>query len=71
MVVQCKRFTGRRTVGEPQLRDLFGAMHAERAARAMVMTAGYFTAEARDWAKGKPIELWDIDRIVELRPAAA
>jgi restriction system protein len=66
VVVQCKRFTGRRTVGEPQIRDLFGAMHAERAARAIVITAGYFTAEARDWAKGKPIDLWDIDRIVKL-----
>jgi restriction system protein len=71
VVVQCKRFTGRRTVGEPHLRDLFGAMHAERAARAIVITAGYFTAEARDWAKGKPIELWDVDRIVKLRPADA
>ena len=63
-VVQCKRFTGRRTVGEPQIRDLFGAMHAEKAARAIVMTAGHFTAEARSWARGKPIELWDADRIV-------
>jgi hypothetical protein len=36
-----------------------------------VITAGYFTAEARDWAKGKPIELWDIDRIVKLRPTDA
>jgi restriction system protein len=69
VVVQCKRFTGRRTVGEPQIRDVFGAMHAERAARAIVITAGYFTAEAHDWAKGKPIELWDIDRIIKLRPA--
>lgn len=66
VVVQCKRFTGRRTVGESHLRDLFGAMHAERATRAIVITAGYFTAEARDWANGKPIELWDIDRIVKL-----
>lgn len=70
VVVQCKRFTGRRTVGEPQIRDLFGAMHSERAARAIVITAGYFTAEARAWTKGKPIELWDIDRIVKLPPAA-
>lgn len=63
-VVQCKRFTGRRTVGEPQLRDLYGAMHAEGAVRAIVITAGYFTEEARDWARGKPIELWDANRIV-------
>jgi restriction system protein len=69
-VVQCKRFTGRRTVGEPQIRDLFGAMHAEKATRAIVMTAGYFTAEASSWARGKPIELWDADRIVSSPPAA-
>lgn len=69
-VVQCKRFTGRRTVGEPQLRDLFGAMHAEKAVRAIVMTAGFFTAEARAWARGKPIELWDADRIVSSPTAA-
>ena len=44
-------------------------MHAERAGRAIVITAGYFTSEARAWTKGKPIELWDIDRIVKLPPA--
>jgi restriction system protein len=55
VVVQCKRFTGRRAVGEPHLRDLFGAMHAEGAVRAIVITAGYFTEEARAWARGKPI----------------
>lgn len=63
-VVQCKRFTGRPTVGEPQVRDLFGAMHAEKATRAIAITAGYFTEEAKAWARGKPIELWDADRIV-------
>ena len=70
-VVQCKRFTGRRTVGEPQIRDLYGAMHAEKAARAIVMTAGYFTGEAIAWARGKPIELWDADRIVSSASVAA
>ncbi|MEP6694277.1 MAG: restriction endonuclease [Chloroflexota bacterium] len=64
VVVQCKRFTGTRSVGEPQIRDLFGAMHAARANGAIVVTAGYFTAEARAWAHGKPIELWDVDRIL-------
>jgi restriction system protein len=69
-VVQCKRFTGRRTVGEPHLRDLFGAMHSEGAVRAIVITAGYFTEEARAWARGKPIELWDANRIV-VSPSSA
>jgi restriction system protein len=70
VVVQCKRFTGRRTVGEPQLRDLYGAMHSEGAVRAIVITAGYFTDEAQAWARGKPIELWDANRIVISRSAA-
>lgn len=65
VVVQCKRFTGKRTVREPDIRDIFGAMHAEKAVRAIVITAGYFTAEARAWARGKPIELWDVDLIVK------
>jgi hypothetical protein len=69
-VVQCKRFTGTRTVGEPQIRDLYGAMHAEKAVRAIVITAGYFTAEASSWARGKPIDLWDADRIVKSRSSA-
>lgn len=70
VVVQCKRFTGRRTVREPQIRDLYGAMHAEKATHAIVMTAGYFTDEARAWARDKPIELWDADRIVRSRSSA-
>jgi restriction system protein len=70
VVVQCKRFTGRRTVGEPHLRDLYGAMHSEGAVRAIVITAGYFTDEAQAWARGKPIELWDANRIVISPPAA-
>jgi restriction system protein len=70
IVVQCKRFTGRRTVGEPHLRDLYGAMHSEGAVRAIVITAGYFTEEAQAWARGKPIELWDANRIVISPPAA-
>lgn len=69
-VVQCKRFTGRRTVGEPHLRDLFGAMHSEGAVRAIVITAGYFTEAARAWARGKPIELWDANRVV-VSPSSA
>jgi restriction system protein len=70
-VVQCKRFTGKRSVGEPQLRDLYGAMHSERAARGIVITAGYFTEEAHAWARGKPIDLWDANRIVVSVASAA
>jgi len=69
VVVQCKRNAGRRTVGEPQLRDVFGAMHAHGAQRAIVISAGWFSAPAREWAQGKPIELWDVERLVGLGAA--
>lgn len=65
-VVQCKRYAGRRLVGEPQLRDLYGAMHARNADGAIVITAGSFTNAAKRWADGKPVELWDIDRLAHL-----
>ncbi len=63
-VVQCKRWGG--VVGEPILRDLYGAMHDRRAGRAFLVTTGDFTAAARHWAEGKPIELWDGDRLTQL-----
>ena len=59
-VVQCKRYAGKRAVGEPELRDLFGVMHHHAATEAILITAGWFTPQAREWAKGKPIQLWDV-----------
>ncbi len=59
-VVQCKRYAGKRAVGEPEIRDLFGVMHHHAAPEAILITAGWFTPQAREWAKGKPIQLWDV-----------
>ena len=58
-VVQCKRWRG--TIGEPELRDFYGAMHHEKADKGMFVTTGKFTQQARDWSKGKPMELLDGD----------
>jgi restriction system protein len=54
-IVQCKRWRG--TVGEPAVRDLYGVMHHEEAARGVIVTTGRFSEQARDWVVGKPIEL--------------
>lgn len=62
-VVQCKRYAGKRSVGEPEVRDLFGVMHHHAAPEAMLITAGWFTPQAREWAKGKPIQLWDVGHL--------
>jgi restriction system protein len=63
-VVQCKRYRG--TVGEPVVRDLYGTMTAERAEHAWLATTGGLSRQAREWATGKPIELWDGQKLVEL-----
>jgi len=63
-VVQCKRYRG--TVGEPVVRDLFGTMMHENADRGWLTTTGGISRQAHTWAAGKPIELWDGQKLVEL-----
>ena len=64
-VVQCKNYKAW-PVGEPVLRDLYGAMHDHRADRAYLVTSGRLTQAATKWVQGKPIEVWDGDRLVKL-----
>ena len=56
-VVQCKRYSG--TVGQPTVRDLYGAMVHNKARRAILVTSGVISRPAEAWAKGKPIDLID------------
>lgn len=63
-MVQCKRWKGK--VGEPVVRDFFGAMQHENAAEGAIITTGTFTPQARQWAKGKPIRLYDGDEFLKV-----
>lgn len=63
-VVQCKRYAG--SVGEPVVRDLYGVLQHEAAQRAYLVTTGSFTTQARAWAEGKPIMLYDGESLVKL-----
>ena len=63
-LVQCKRYRG--TVGERVVRELYGTMIHERGDCAWLATTGAISRQAHDWATGKPIELWDGQKIVEL-----
>ncbi len=56
-LVQCKRYRG--TVGEPTVRDLYGTLVAAGADRAWLVTTGAISRQAREWAAGKRMELWD------------
>jgi restriction system protein len=63
-LVQCKRYRG--TVGERVVRELYGTLIHERGDRAWLATTGAISRQAREWASGKPIELWDGQKLVEL-----
>lgn len=57
VVVQCKRYAG--NVGQPVVRDLYGAMFHVAATEAHLCTTGRISRQAESWAAGKPIELID------------
>lgn len=55
VVIQAKRY--KNTVGVSAVRDLFGTMMNEGAAKGILVTTSGFGASAYDFAKNKPIEL--------------
>ncbi len=63
VAVQCKRWDG--MVGEPVLRDLYGAMTAAKAQSACLVTTGTFTAQAHQFSKDKPLCLVGFDSLME------
>jgi hypothetical protein len=56
-VVQCKCMKG--DIGEPAVHDFYRAMQHEGAAEGAIITTGTFSPQAREWAKDKPIHLYD------------
>lgn len=64
-LVQCKQWKVF-FVGAPVIREMFGLMTAEHADEVIVVTSGKFTAEAEKFAAGKPIQLVDGPRLLEL-----
>lgn len=56
-IVQCKQWRG--AVGESVVREFYAAMQRERAAQGAIITTAKFTPKAREWAKGKPIHLYN------------
>jgi restriction system protein len=63
-VLQAKRFKG--YVGEPILRDLYGAMHSAGASFAVVVTTGKVSQSALKWVNGKPIQIIELKELVGL-----
>jgi restriction system protein len=61
-LVQCKRWRAQK-VGVEIVRELYGVMSARGAAGGYVITSGDFTPEARRFAHGRNIELWNGPRL--------
>lgn len=64
MIVQCKRW--RKPVGEPIVREFYGTMQHEKAAHGTIIATSGFTQQAIEWAKGKPLSLYDGNKFVEM-----
>ena len=65
LLVQCKQWRVQK-IGVKPVRELYGVLHAEEAARAIFVTTGVYTQEARSFAEGKPIELVDGETLARL-----
>jgi len=64
-LVQCKHWK-RFKVGVKEVRELYGIVAAERAARGIFITAGSYTAEALRFAEGKVLDLMDGEMLLAL-----
>ena len=64
VAVQCKRWEG--SLGEPVIRDLLGSMIPAGAQLGCIVTTGSFTAQAQQFAKGKPLHLIGFDSLMQI-----
>jgi restriction system protein len=64
-LVQCKQWKVFK-VGVGPVRELFGVLMSEKADRAIFVTSGVYTQEAKNFANGKPLELIDGARLSQL-----
>lgn len=64
-LVQCKHWRARQ-VGVRVVRELYGVIVSENAARGILVTSGLFTPEAKSFAMNKPIEMIDGKQLLPL-----
>ena len=63
-LVQSKRYRGK--IGEPVVRDFYGALRASDADGGAIITSGTITDAARLWTEGKPIQLYDGEQFLKI-----
>ncbi len=65
-VIQCKKYTPGNNVGEPIVRELYGAMMHENANKGILITTSDFTKQAISFSQNKAIELINGNNIISL-----
>ncbi|MDO9129788.1 MAG: restriction endonuclease [Anaerolineales bacterium] len=63
-IAQCKRW--RKPVGESIVRDFYGTMQHEKAAQGAIIATSGFSQQAIEWAKGKPLYLYNGEDFIKL-----
>ena len=58
-VIQCKRYHHNKSVSPSAVRDLVGALHIQKADRALLVTTSSFTSQGYAEARDQAVELWD------------
>ena len=63
-IVQCKNH--KNPVSPAIIRELYGVMASEYSKKGILINTGGFTKGVYEFSVGKPIELWDIEKIIKL-----
>ncbi|MEQ6391338.1 restriction endonuclease [Bacillaceae bacterium S4-13-58] len=63
-LIQCKHWS--KNVGEPPIRDLYGVVQSENALKGIVVSSGDFSQKAKEFCKGKNLELINGDTLRKL-----
>ena len=64
LIIQCKKWKDR-SVGVSIVREMFGILHDRKANEVMIISTGFFTEPAKEFARGKPIRLLDGDSLLQ------
>ncbi len=64
ILVQCKQWRSIK-VGVDKVRELYGIQISRNANKAILMTSGFFTQEAKNFAANKPIDLVEGSQLLE------
>ena len=64
-IIQCKAHS--KPVGPAIARELYGTLRAFKARSAILVSRSGFTSGVSDFAKGKPIRLWDESTLIAMQ----